>query len=350
LQADTGHPFDSVRPVRWTDGALELLDQRRLPGVEEYLKLESCGAVENAIRDMVVRGAPAIGIAAAYGTVLAAREAFAAAGDGWRGTIAPLIEALAHARPTAVNLHWAIARMQSAFPGITGDPEPELLVQARCIHGDDIAGNRRMGDLGAGFVDGTVLTYCNAGSLATGGYGTALGVVRSAWRDRRIDRVYACETRPWLQGARLTAWELQRDGIPVTLIADAAAASLMAAGAIRHVIVGADRIAANGDVANKIGTYGIAVLARYHGIPFMVAAPVSTLDPETAAGSDIPIERRHGDEIVRCAGVEIAPRGTPADNPVFDVTPAALVTRIVTEKGVVERPDRARISALLAAG
>jgi len=341
---------DSVRPVAWDGGAVRLLDQRLLPGSEEYLNLRTPAAVRDAIANMAVRGAPAIGIAAAYGVVLAARDAYAAGGSDWRRRIAPDLAALEAARPTAVNLRWAIAHMSALFDDLAGDPEAELLDAARRLHEADIAGNRHLGDLGAAAVEGAVLTHCNAGSLATGGYGTALGVIRSGWRDGRITKVYACETRPWLQGARLTIWELAQDGIPATLITDSAAASLMHGGEIQHVITGADRIAANGDTANKIGTYALAVLARHHGIPFMVAAPVSTIDPATATGAEIPIEHRDSTEITRFAERDIAPAGTTAANPVFDVTAAELVGFLVTERGLIRAPDRAKIAAILASG
>jgi methylthioribose-1-phosphate isomerase len=341
---------DTVRAVMWEEGAVRLLDQRRLPGAEDYLRLRSAAAVGDAIRNMAVRGAPAIGIAAAYGVVLAARECHERQGRDWREAMDPVLQTLGAARPTAVNLRWALERMRARFADAVDAPETMLLEEARLIHEQDIAGNRRMGDLGAGQITGAVLTYCNAGSLATGGYGTALGVVRSAWRDGRLDQVFACETRPWMQGARLTVWELQQDGIPATLITDAAAASLMQAGRVRNVVTGADRIAANGDTANKIGTYGLAVIARHHGIPFMVAAPTSTIDLAAAGAADIPIEHRDAEEITRVGGVETAPAGTCAENPVFDVTPAALVDLLVTEKGLIRGPDRDKISALFASG
>jgi len=341
---------DTVRAVRWEDGAVVLLDQRRLPEAEEYLRLETAEAVAGAIREMVVRGAPAIGITAAYGVVLAARAAFREAGADWPRRIGPQLRILEAARPTAVNLRWAIGRMRAAFDGIPGNPEAPLLDLARRIHEEDIAGNRRMGALGAALIRGGVLTHCNTGSLATGGHGTALGVVRSAWADGRIDAVYATETRPWLQGARLTAWELRRDGIPATLIADSAAAALMRTGRIQAVIVGADRIAANGDVVNKVGTYALAVAAAAHGIPFMVVAPTSTIDPETPTGEAITIEERDAAEITAFRGTPVAPSGVAAYNPVFDMTPARLVRWLVTEKGVVEAPDAASINAFLDRG
>ncbi|MBI2970119.1 MAG: S-methyl-5-thioribose-1-phosphate isomerase [Gammaproteobacteria bacterium] len=339
---------DTVRPVVWEDGVLKLLDQRRLPGDEVYLRLRTVLEVESAIREMVVRGAPAIGVAAAYGVVLAAREAYRNYGIDWRPHTERMLQSLAGARPTGANLRWAIERMRARMDGLSGEPEPALLDAARRLHEQDIAGNRRLGELGAALLrGGDVITHCNAGSLATGGFGTALGIIRSAFAQGRLDGVFACETRPWLQGARLTAWELERDGVPVTVIADSAAASLMAARRVKWIIVGADRIAANGDVANKIGTYGLAVLARHHRVKFMVAAPLSSIDPATASGRDIPIESRDPSELKRIGGTQNVPRKASVWNPVFDVTPAGLVDYLVTEKGVIERPRKARISALL---
>jgi len=374
---------DGVRAVRWEDDAVVILDQRRLPAAEEYLRLRSVAAVEDAIRNMAVRGAPAIGIVAAYGVVLAARGHYERHGENWRSEIGPALDSLAACRPTAVNLRWAVRRMQTAFAGIQGNPEPALLAAAKRIHDDDIAANRTIGKLGAALLvapstpagegrgqaartrsvtslpdplpqgepgsrdDGVgILTHCNAGALATGGYGTALGVVRSLHAAGRLGMVYVPETRPWLQGARLTAWELERDDLPATLCVDSAAGMLMREGRIGCVIVGADRIAANGDVINKIGTYTLAVLAREHGVPFMVAAPLSSIDPQTASGGDVPIEERDGAELSHFGGRPIAPAGTRILNPVFDVTPAGFVRWLVTEKGVAEHPDPARIAAL----
>jgi methylthioribose-1-phosphate isomerase len=262
------------------------------------------------------------------------------------------LQRLAQARPTAVNLTWALARMQRLIKVLpaTQDPQAALLQEARTIHQEDIAANRRMGVLGAALIQGPtgVITHCNAGALATGGFGTALGVIRSAWMAGRIDRVFADETRPWLQGARLTAWELLQDRIPVTLLADGAAASLMAQGGIGWIIVGADRIAANGDVANKIGTYGLAVAARHHGVRMMVAAPTSTIDMQLAHGGGIPIEVRDEQELLRCGGVQIGAAGAQVWNPVFDLTPAGLVSVLVTERGVVWSPSRKKLVDLLA--
>lgn len=335
--------YDRIRAVAWEAGRLQLLDQRALPAAERYLACDDWPAVAEAIRGMAVRGAPAIGIAAAYGVALAARAA-------GRGAVPSALEGLAATRPTAVNLGWALARMRRAWAaGADGDA---LLAEAERIHAEDVAANRRLGALGAGRVPAgrAVLTHCNTGSLATGGFGTALGVIRAAHAAGRITRVYAGETRPWLQGARLTAWELQADDIPVRLIADGAAASLLASGEVGAVVVGADRVTANGDLANKIGTYALALAAAAHDVPLLVAAPASTLDLETPTGADIPIEWRGAEELLTLAGQPVAPPGTEVWNPVFDITPARLVTALVTERGVLERPDAAGIRRLLAAG
>jgi methylthioribose-1-phosphate isomerase len=337
----------------WCEDRLYLADQRLLPERAEFIALDSAGATAEAIRLMAVRGAPAIGITAAYGVVLAAREGFAAAGTGWRQAMAPELDLLRAARPTAVNLAWAVRRMERAMAGLPddADPVPALLSEARAIHLEDREANHRMGDLGAGLITGPtdVVTHCNAGAIATGGYGTALGVIRSAHAEGKIRMVYADETRPWMQGARLTAWELMVDGIPVTLQAEGAAASLMARGGVGWVIVGSDRIAANGDVANKIGTYGLAILARHHGVKVMVAAPTSTIDLELPSGAEIPIEERDPDELLFCGGGRLAPEGCAARNPVFDVTPADLVDAIVTERGVVLAPTAEKIRDLMGA-
>ena len=340
---------DSIRAVSWKNASLHLLDQRLLPTEEKYLRLENSAAVADAITAMVVRGAPAIGISAAYGAVLAARDAFAADTQGWRGGFERELAVLQQARPTAVNLQWALQRMRNRAAGLQDDPVPALLEEARAIHEEDIRANRRMGELGAAFIaqDSAVLTHCNTGSLATGGYGTALGVIRSAWSAGKLKGVFADETRPWMQGARLTAWELLREQIPVTLLVDGAAAHLMKLGRVQWVIVGSDRIAANGDVANKIGTDSAAVGARHHGVKFMVVAPTSTVDMTVATGADIPIETRPQGEVLGLGGRAVAAAGAEAWNPAFDVTPAALVDLIVTERGVVEQPDSARMAALM---
>lgn len=336
--------------IEWTDRGLRLLDQRLLPAREEYLLLTEAPAVAQAIRDLVVRGAPAIGITAAYAVVLSVRRHRQATPDDWRAAVAEDIRTLAGARPTAVNLVWALKRMQAVLDAAGEAPEAALLEAARAIHTDDIRANRRMGDAGAALIrpgDG-VLTYCNTGTLATGGYGTALGVVRSAWAGGKLGAVYAGETRPWLQGARLTAWELVRDGIPVTLITDNAAAFLMQQGRVQWVITGADRVTANGDVINKIGTYSLAVACRYHGVKMMVAAPLSTLDMALPDGRQVVIEERPASEILTLAGQPVAASGASAWNPVFDVTPAALVDYLVTEAGVIEAPDHDKLAAFVA--
>ncbi len=334
--------------IAWRDDCLRLLDQRRLPHHEKYLDLYDVSAVAQAIRDMVVRGAPAIGITAAYGVVLAARKRYQKAPATWRTDVEEDLALLAESRPTAVNLFWAINALRTAIQHPDTDPGA-LLAIARRIHAADIAANRHMGELGAQLFDGVgdVLTHCNTGSLATGGFGTALGVIRTAYQSQRITKVYASETRPWLQGARLTAWELVRDNIPVTLITDSASAYLMATKPIQWVVVGADRIAANGDTANKIGTYQLAVAARYHGIRFMVVAPTSTIDMGLAEGRLIPIEERSPHEILSFAGAPVAATGALAWNPAFDITPASLIDAIVTERGVVHTPNQARMTALL---
>ncbi|MCG6940838.1 MAG: S-methyl-5-thioribose-1-phosphate isomerase [Thiohalocapsa sp.] len=341
------HPDNAVV---WYDDKLFLLDQRVLPGETRFVACDSAADTARAITDMVVRGAPAIGITAAYGVVLAARERFHADADGWRDAVGADIELLAASRPTAVNLFWALERMRRLIGTLeVPDPVSALLAEAQAIHEEDIAANRTMGDFGAELIQGPtdIITHCNAGALATGGYGTALGVVRSAYAAGKVRMVYADETRPWLQGSRLTAWELAQSGIPVTVQSDNVAASLMARGGIGWVIVGSDRIAANGDVCNKIGTYALAVLARHHGVGFMVAAPTSTIDMGVASGAEIPIEERDPDEVLACGGKRIGPEGVAAHNPVFDVTPAALVDCIVTERGVVQQPDAEKMRALM---
>lgn len=339
----------AVRTLYFENAALMLLDQRRLPHDVEYVRCGSAGDVVDAIVSMVVRGAPAIGIAAAYGIVLAVRQAFEREGGRWREAAAPEIAALRKARPTAVNLAWAIDAMVAAFAAAPDDPREYLLNEALMLQARDLADNIAMGAHGAKFIapGSGVLTHCNAGALATAGYGTALGVIRSAHAGNCLSQVYATETRPWWQGARLTAWELHEDGIPVMLIADSAAAALMREGKVAWVITGADRVAANGDVANKIGTYSLALCARAHGVRFMVAAPCSTIDSATADGASIPIEQRDGDELLGFRGKRIAAPGVTAYNPVFDVTPAELIDVLVTEKGAIEHPHGDAIAALL---
>ncbi len=338
---------DTVRAIEWCDEGVRLLDQRRLPQQHEWVVCRDVAAVADAITEMVVRGAPAIGVTAAYGIALAARQRCAVDAVGWREAIEADLARLAASRPTAVNLFWAIDRMRRAMAGLSGNPFAALLAEARAIHEEDIAANRRMGELGAALIDQPCgfLTHCNTGSLATGGFGTALGVIRAAHAAGKVTAVYADETRPWLQGARLTAWELVQDGIDVTLIADSAAAWLMRSGRVGCVVVGADRIAANGDAANKIGTYMLAVAARRHAIPFYVAAPTSTIDPTLPDGSGIPIEERAADEVLALAGQRVAAPGAAAWNPAFDVTPAELITAIITERGVIE-PAQAGATAV----
>ncbi|MCU0765980.1 MAG: S-methyl-5-thioribose-1-phosphate isomerase [Gammaproteobacteria bacterium] len=341
---------DANRAILWRDGDLYLLDQRQLPHEERYVRCRDARATADAIRAMVVRGAPAIGITAAYGVALAGRLRHAAHGAGWKAAIAEDFATLAASRPTAVNLFWALDRMRGRVVALPdgADPGAALLAEAQAIHAEDVIANRVLGDLGAALIAGPtdVVTHCNTGGLATGGHGTALGVIRSAWAQGLIGCVYADETRPWLQGSRLTAWELARDGIPVSLMADGAAAARMARGGVGWAIVGADRIAANGDTANKIGTYGLAVAARYHGVRFMVAAPTSTIDRTVATGAQIPIEERDPAEVLSCGGRRVGAPGVDAWNPVFDVTPAALIDAIVTERGVVLQPTAERIAAL----
>ncbi len=339
---------DSIKAVQWVDGQVRLLDQRRLPQQLRYVDCDSCEAVAKAISDMVVRGAPAIGIAAAYGVALAARQRYRESPQHWRSAFRRDLLKLADARPTAVNLRWAIERMERLAATVELDASDALIEEALRIHREDIVANRRMGSLGASLLNGdSVLTHCNAGSLATGGYGTALGVIRSGYGSGRIGQVYADETRPWLQGSRLTAWELLQDGIPVTLICDGAAATLMRTKAVGWAIVGADRVAANGDVANKIGTYSLAVNARHHGIRFMVVAPTSTIDMNTLRGDDIEIEKRDSHEVLELQGQEIGAAGAAVWNPVFDITPAALVDALVTEKGVIHQPNAAKLLELI---
>ena len=329
--------------LRLDDDGVRLLDQRCLPEAERYLLLRSAEEVARAIEDMAVRGAPAIGVAAAMGVAVElARSSDAEVEAG----LERACQRLGATRPTAVNLSWALTRVRERLAArIKAGAEPETLRRearelAQALHAEDIATCRAIGEHGAALVPerARLLTHCNAGGLATAGYGTALGVVRSAARAGRIERVLASETRPFLQGARLTTWELDRDGIPVTVITDSMPGSLMRAGEIDLVVVGADRIAANGDVANKIGTYPLALLAGCHGIPFYVAAPLSTVDLETPDGDAIPIEQRDPAEVTRFGGRQIAAPGVPALNPAFDVTPAAQVTAIITEAGVLRAP------------
>lgn len=344
---------EKVKAIDWRDNTLYLLDQRILPFEETWVAYDEVAGVAEAIRSMVVRGAPAIGISAAYGLVLAARARFAAGGD-WVAALEEDFALLADSRPTAVNLFWALNRMRERLGRVkdNADPVAALEVEALAIHESDREANLTMAQLGVDLIrrhqgnPQALLTHCNTGALATGGFGTALGVIRAAWLDGMVERVYVDETRPWLQGARLTAWELANEGIALTLNADSAAAHIMKTKGVTWVIVGADRITANGDVANKIGTYQLAVNAMHHGVRFMVVASSSTIDLSLASGEDIPIEERDGKELLELAGKRV---GAEVDvfNPVFDVTPADLIDAIVTEKGIVERPDTAKIAQLM---
>ena len=332
--------YDRIRPLLWTGDTLELLDQRKLPFVVEHVTASTSDEVAAAIHTLAVRGAPAIGIAAAWGVVLAARQVDAADGAAAAPRLEPALQRLNAARPTAVNLGWALARMRRALAAAGPDWRQVLEREAAAIAEEDLAANRHMGELGAALMQpgSGVLTHCNTGSLATAGFGTALGVIRAGVAQERISRVFAGETRPWQQGARLTVWELQQDGIDATLIADSAASHLMKTGAVQWVVVGADRICANGDTANKIGTYQLAIAARHHGLKFMVVAPSSTVDMDTASGEQIEIEERDPGEMFGIGGVRTVAEGIQAWNPVFDVTPAGLIDAIVTERGVIESP------------
>lgn len=332
--------YDRIRPLLWTGDTLELLDQRKLPFVVEHVTASTSDEVAAAIHSLAVRGAPAIGIAAAWGVVLAARQVDAADGAAAAPRLEPALQRLNAARPTAVNLGWALARMRRVLAAAGPDWRQVLEREAAAIAEEDLAANRHMGELGAALIQpgSGVLTHCNTGSLATAGFGTALGVIRAGVAQERIARVFAGETRPWQQGARLTVWELQQDGIDATLIADSAASHLMKTGAVQWVVVGADRICANGDTANKIGTYQLAIAARHHGLKFMVVAPSSTVDMDTASGEQIEIEERDPGEMFGLGGVRTVAEGIQAWNPVFDVTPAGLIDAIVTERGVIESP------------
>jgi methylthioribose-1-phosphate isomerase len=335
-----------IPTLAWTPEGIRFIDQTRLPLEESYVVATTWEAVARAIVTMVVRGAPAIGVSAAYGIALGAKRTNARTGQEFAPEFERICTGLAATRPTAVNLFWAIDRMKQLFArlGATGKSLDEIreafLAEADAMYHEDIAACKAMGAHGAALLpdEGGVLTHCNAGALATCGYGTALGVIRAAVERGKRVHVFADETRPFLQGARLTAWELMADGIPTTVICDNAAASLMRAGRIQAVVVGADRIAANGDVANKIGTYNVAILAREHGIPFYVAAPWSTIDLATATGDDIPIEERPAIEVTHHGGKQLTPPGVGIVNPAFDVTPAKYITATITERGVLRPP------------
>ncbi|MGY6275139.1 S-methyl-5-thioribose-1-phosphate isomerase [Methylomonas sp. MgM2] len=335
----------SVQALQWSGRGLKVLDQRQLPETIAYDEYQDAAGVAEAIASMRVRGAPAIGIAAAYGVVLSALQHYP--GDGWQAKVEQDMQRLAGSRPTAVNLFWALDKMRRQLAANDADPIASLTELAQHIHDDDIAANLAMGERGADILGraNAVLTHCNAGALATGGYGTALGVIRSAYKRGHLKNIYADETRPWLQGARLTVWELAQDGIPATLIADSAAAWLMKSGKVDWIVVGADRITANGDVANKIGTYSLAVLAKQHGVKLMVAAPSSTFDFSLETGSRIEIEQRNPKELLADCYLGDGSLVT-AWNPVFDVTPAELISAIVTENGVVVDPGKHGVRSL----
>ena len=342
----------SFYTIEWFEEGVRMLDQRLLPEQETYNLYDDYQGVAQAIKTMVIRGAPAIGVAAAMGVALAAEMVPASDFNEFSKNMEPAFSLLASTRPTAVNLFWALNRMRGRLEGLKdeeiGRIREHLVAEALAIQSDDVKTNRRIGEFGAGLIDDgdTVLTHCNAGALATAGYGTALGVIRAAVEAGKEINVLADETRPFLQGARLTAWELHKDGIPVTVITDNMAGSLMAKGAIQKTVVGADRIAANGDVANKIGTYSVAVLASHHSIPFYVAAPLSTIDMTLSEGAEIPIEERSPDEVTHIGERLVVPEGVPVKNPAFDVTRSELVTAIITEKGIAKPPFAGSLTKL----
>ncbi|PYJ76011.1 MAG: S-methyl-5-thioribose-1-phosphate isomerase, partial [Verrucomicrobia bacterium] len=333
-----------IKTLEWTDSGVRFIDQTKLPTEETYVTCKTHEQVADLIRKMVVRGAPAIGVAAAMGIALGIKNSKAATGVELKQEFERICDLIGKTRPTAVNLFWAIRRMRQKFEYFRMRTIPqikqELIEEAQRMHAEDIAANQAMGRHGATLMptSGGVLTHCNAGALATCGYGTALGVIRAAVEQGKKIHVYADETRPFLQGSRLTAWELMKDGIPTTVISDNMAGAMMKQGKIGAIVVGADRIAANGDVANKIGTYTVAVLAKEHAIPFYVAAPFSTIDLETSNGSTIPIEQRNAREVTHIAGKAIAPEGVEVENPAFDVTPGKYVTAIITERGIARAP------------
>jgi methylthioribose-1-phosphate isomerase len=333
-----------IQTLEWTPRGVVFIDQTKLPTEEVYVTCTTHQQVAGAIRNMVVRGAPAIGVAAAMGIALGVKNSKAENGADLKIDFDQICETIRQTRPTAVNLFWAIRRMQQKFERIRIRPiaqiKQELVEESRRMHAEDIAANQAIGRHGATLMpsSGGVLTHCNAGALATAGYGTALGVIRAAVEQGKKIHVYADETRPFLQGSRLTAWELMKDGIPTTVISDNMAGAMMQQGKIGAVVVGADRIAANGDVANKIGTYTVAVLAKEHGIPFYVAAPISTVDLATPDGSKIPIEQRNPREVTHIAGKQLVPDGVQVENPAFDVTPAKYVAAIITERGIARAP------------
>ena len=333
-----------IQTLEWTDKGVRFIDQTKLPTEEIYVTCKTHEQVADAIRTMIVRGAPAIGVAAAMGIALGIKDSKAETVGDLKRDLDQICDNMGKTRPTAVNLFWAIRRMQEKFERLRVRPiaqiKQELIEEAKRMHVEDIAANQAMGRHGATLMpsDGGVLTHCNAGALATAGYGTALGVIRAAVEQGKKIHVYADETRPFLQGSRLTAWELMKDGIPTTVISDNMAGSMMRQGKIGAIVVGADRIAANGDVANKIGTYSVAVLAKENGIPFYVAAPISTVDLACATGDMIPIEQRNPREVTHIAGKQMTPDGVSIENPAFDVTPAKYVNAIITERGIAREP------------
>jgi methylthioribose-1-phosphate isomerase len=342
-----------IKTLEWTAAGVRFIDQTKLPTEEVYVTCKDYKEVANAIRTMIVRGAPAIGVAAAMGVAIGAQRSKATSLTELERQLEVVCNAIAETRPTAVNLFWAIRRMREKFDELRSLPveriKTELVAEAQRMHVEDIAANEAMGRHGAVLLpnSGGILTHCNAGALATAGYGTALGVIRAAVESGKKLHVFADETRPFLQGSRLTAWELMKDGIPTTVIADNMAGAMMRQGKIGAVVVGADRIAANGDVANKIGTYTVAVLAKEHGIPFYVAAPTSTVDLNTRDGSKIPIEQRASTEVTHLAGKQIAPDAVRVENPAFDVTPSKYVAAIITERGVARAPYEESLAGLV---
>jgi methylthioribose-1-phosphate isomerase len=341
-----------IQTLEWTKSGVVFIDQTKLPTEEVYVTCTTHQQVADVIRDMVVRGAPAIGVAAAMGIALGVKNSKAENFADLKKDFDQICETIRQTRPTAVNLFWAIRRMTEKFESLRNRPvagiQQALIEESQRMHAEDIAANQAMGRHGATLMpsSGGVLTHCNAGALATAGYGTALGVIRAAVEQGKKIHVYADETRPFLQGSRLTAWELMKDGIPTTVISDNMAGVMMQQGKIGAIVVGADRIAANGDVANKIGTYTVAVLAKEHGIPFYVAAPISTVDLATPDGSKIPIEQRNAREVTHIAGKQMVPDGVGIENPAFDVTPAKYVTAIITERGIARAPYTQSLSQL----
>jgi methylthioribose-1-phosphate isomerase len=333
-----------IQTLEWTEQGVRFIDQTKLPMEETYVVCKTHEQVAEVIRTMVVRGAPAIGVAAAMGIAIGVKNSKAESVGELKRELDQICEIIGKTRPTAVNLFWAIRRMQEKFERVRVRPlaqiKQDLIEESKRMHAEDIAANQAMGRHGATLMpsEGGVLTHCNAGALATAGYGTALGVIRAAVEQGKNIHVYADETRPFLQGSRLTAWELMKDGIPTTVISDNMAGAMMRQGKIGAIVVGADRIAANGDVANKIGTYSVAVLAKENGIPFYVAAPISTVDMACADGSGIPIEQRNPKEVTHIAGKQMVPDGVSVENPAFDVTPAKYVNAIITERGIAREP------------